>query len=74
MSEEVVVRTSSGIGFGGLLTLLFIGLKLGGVIDWNWIWVLSPLWVPLAFVMAVIAVLFLAFVIAASLMWLLGRR
>ena len=31
------------IGFPGLLALLFIGLKLGGVIAWSWFWVLSPL-------------------------------
>ena len=35
---------SGGIGFLGLLTILFIGLKLGGVITWSWIWVLAPLW------------------------------
>lgn len=34
--------SSSGIGFVGLLTILFIGLKLGGVINWSWLWVLSP--------------------------------
>ena len=33
------------IGFVGLLALLFIGLKLGGVIAWSWLWVLSPLWI-----------------------------
>lgn len=31
------------VSFLGLLTLLFIGLKLGGVIAWSWFWVLSPL-------------------------------
>lgn len=36
------------IGFLGLLGLLFIGLKLGGAIDWPWWWVLAPLWGPLA--------------------------
>lgn len=35
----------SGIGFFGLLTILFIGLKLAGYIDWSWVWVLAPLWV-----------------------------
>ncbi len=35
-------HSSSGVGFVGLLTLLFIGLKLGHVIDWSWWWVLSP--------------------------------
>ena len=28
------------------LGLLFIGLKLGGVINWPWVWVTSPLWIP----------------------------
>ena len=31
--------------FSGLLAVLFIGLKLCGVITWSWLWVLSPLWV-----------------------------
>ena len=49
---------SGGIGFTGLLTLLFIGLKLAGVIDWPWLWVLSPLWIGaiLLFVLATIMV------------------
>jgi len=37
--------TSSGVGFSTLLLLLFITLKLCHVIDWNWWWVLSPLWI-----------------------------
>lgn len=41
-----------GIGFGGLLTVLFIGLKLTNYIAWSWWWVLSPLWIPIALVLA----------------------
>lgn len=37
--------SSFQIGFPGLLTLLFIGLKLTGYIDWSWVWVLAPLWI-----------------------------
>jgi len=33
------------MGFGGFLALLFIALKLCGVIAWSWFWVLSPLWI-----------------------------
>lgn len=33
------------MGFFDLLLLLFIGLKLAGVIDWSWWWVLSPVWI-----------------------------
>ena len=36
---------SGGIGFVGLLTILFIALKLLNKIDWSWWWVLSPLWI-----------------------------
>lgn len=35
-----------GIGFCGLLTIVFIVLKLTNNIDWSWWWVLSPLWIP----------------------------
>ena len=38
-------RNSGGIGFVGLLTILFIALKLTGFISWSWVWVLSPLWI-----------------------------
>lgn len=37
---------SGGIGFMGLLTIVFITLKLIGTISWSWWWVLSPLWLP----------------------------
>lgn len=37
-------KKSGGVGFLGLLTILFIGLKLGGVIDWSWWLVLLPLY------------------------------
>lgn len=43
----------------GLLALLFIGLKLGNVIQWSWIWVLSPLWIPLAVFLLIVIVSFL---------------
>ncbi len=29
------------------LTILFIGLKLTGIINWSWWWVLASFWVPL---------------------------
>ncbi len=54
--------SSSGIGFFGLLTILFIGLKLTNYIDWSWWWVLSPIWISAIFVIAI----FVAAVIIAS--------
>lgn len=44
------------IGFLGLLGLLFIGLKLGGLIAWSWFWVLSPLLIPAALCVVYLAV------------------
>lgn len=43
-----------GVGFLGMLTLLFIALKLTGYISWSWFWVVSPLFLPLAFVLTVV--------------------
>lgn len=40
-------KTNKGIGFLGLLAIAFIVLKLVGVISWSWLWVLSPLWIPI---------------------------
>jgi hypothetical protein len=47
MKNKVIVSSSSssGIGFVGLLTIVFIVLKLIGKITWSWWWVLSPLWI-----------------------------
>ena len=50
--------TSGGIGFGSALLLTFIILKLVGVIDWSWWWVLSPIWIPVALLLAVSILLF----------------
>ena len=43
MSDSKTKVVSSGPGFLGWLTLLFIALKLTGYITWSWFWVLSPL-------------------------------
>lgn len=47
-------QTGGGMGFFAALTLIFITLKLTGFIDWSWVWVLAPLWIPalLVFVFA----------------------
>ena len=52
---------SGGIGFCGLLTIAFIVLKLCKVINWSWIWVFSPIWIPT--IIAIILLLILKYVI-----------
>lgn len=41
----------TGLGLSGTLLVVFIVLKLCGVIEWSWLWVLSPLWIPIAIVL-----------------------
>ena len=60
-NKPSVVATGGGLGFTGLLTIVFIVLKLCNVINWNWFWVLSPvifsaaLWILLLFIVMIIA-------------------
>ena len=46
MATDSSAAGSGGIGFLGLLTLIFITLRLLGHIQWSWWWVLAPLWIP----------------------------
>ena len=57
--------SASGIGFGGLLTILFIGLKLTHYIDWPWVWVLFPLWGPVVAIFVILVIAALIMIIAA---------
>lgn len=52
--------SSSGIGFVGLLTIVFVTLKLTGYIDWSWWWVLSPIWIAASVVVAILALVVVA--------------
>ena len=44
--------------FIATLTVLFIGLKISGIITWSWWWVLSPLWLTLVFLLLVLIIMF----------------
>ena len=63
MSDDNVKYGSGGIGFLGLLTILFIALKLIGVITWSWWWILSPLWIPCAAGIAIVILILLLYFI-----------
>ena len=53
--------SSGGIGFCGLLTIVFVTLKLIGYIHWSWVWVLAPLWISGALI-AVIGLIILVII------------
>lgn len=56
MSDRSNAGTGGGVGVVGLLGVLFVALKLLGVITWSWWWVLLPFWGGLAIVLAVLIV------------------
>jgi len=56
------------VGFAGLLTVAFIVLKLCKVIDWSWVWVVSPIWIS-----ALIGLIFIVGFIALKI-WAIGYR
>lgn len=62
MSETSNGRSAAGgVSLSSMLGLLFIGLKLGGVIHWSWLWVLAPFWIPSAvFLFVVLPALLMA--------------
>ena len=53
-------QTSNGIGFTGLLTIVFIILKLCNIITWSWWWVLSPLWISTILWVILVVIVLLA--------------
>ena len=65
--SEASSNYGGGVSFPGLLTVLFIGLKLTNYIDWSWWWVLSPLWIS-----GIVGVLIIAGMLALA--WNEGRR
>lgn len=58
-----------GIGFFGLLAVLFIGLKLTGYIGWSWWWVLAPIWGPLAVAAAICVACGAVILVARLAVW-----
>lgn len=49
-----------------LLTVLFVGLKLGKVITWSWLWVVSPIWIAIALWIVVMLVICLVVLIGIA--------
>ena len=51
MGKEINVSNYGGrVSFTGLLAIAFIVLKLTGVINWSWLWVLFPVLMPICVV------------------------
>ena len=64
MSKQVI--TNNGIAFASLLGLLFIALKLTGVISWSWIWILAPFWIGAAIGLAFLIIFLMGGILLAA--------
>lgn len=71
--ERIRGGTSGGIGFSGVLTITFIILKLCGVIEWSWVWILAPLWFPVALIAAFFVVMLIIAGIIGLITWIRGE-
>ena len=56
----------------GLLTIAFIVLKLIGIINWSWIWVFGPVWIPIALIAAIVLTLLIIAGVMAAVVKILG--
>lgn len=65
--EEPRNTNQAGMGFLGWLGIVFITLKLTGYIHWPWVWVLAPIWMPLALLVFIAIVIWFAYCIAKGM-------
>lgn len=57
---------TGGIGFCGVLAIVFIVLKLVGVISWSWVWVLAPIWIPAAIVVVILLLFIIGIIVSGD--------
>ena len=48
---------TTSVSLSTILLVVFVTLKLTGLIDWSWVWVLAPLWIPLGFLFITLIVI-----------------
>ncbi len=60
-------NSDAGLGLGSVLQVIFIVLKLCGLIDWSWWWVMSPTWIS-------IGILIVGFVVIVFARFFLDKR
>lgn len=57
--KKINIELGKPVSFTDMMTLMFIGLKLGHVINWSWVWVLAPTWISLIVGGIIIGLVFL---------------
>jgi membrane protein YdbS with pleckstrin-like domain len=72
--KDKSVNVSGGISLSGLTFIVFLVLKLCGVIDWSWWWVTAPLWGPFALLIAGLFIYIIIAVIIALVRYCIRKR
>lgn len=72
--EKKTITLGPSVSFCELLGLLFIGLKLGGIIDWGWEWVLLPIYGPILLFLGCLVVGLTVLCVATIVAILFDRR
>lgn len=65
--------SSSGIEICGVLTIVFVVLKLVGVINWSWLWVSCPLWIDILLTVIVFVIIAIIDKMTRKKTWKSGR-
>lgn len=73
MNDNNKSSGSSGGIFWTLLAVAFIVLKVTHLIDWPWVWVLAPIWIPVGIVLAAIVIVLIV-VLTKEVLRALERR
>jgi fatty acid desaturase len=66
MAKNTTKYVGGGTSLCTLLTVAFVVLKLCGIINWSWFWVLSPTLIPLIIVLVCLLILFCVYVYAKT--------
>jgi hypothetical protein len=61
------MKKSSSISLPTILFIVFLILKLTDNIDWSWVWVTSPLWIPFLFAVSILVLIFFLVIILLML-------
>ena len=74
MNDNNKSNCSTGGIFWTLLAVAFIVLKVTHLIDWPWVWVLAPIWIPVGIVLAAIVIVLIVVLTKEALRALERRR
>ena len=72
--DEKFISKWSSVIFTIFLTLVFIGLKIFNIIDWKWIWVLSPIWIHIIQMFIILLISGVSFLILGLVYYLFGKE